>query len=246
MIKFIDANCMLGKPMKPVEGTPETVSDYIEIMDRAGVEKAIVHHVIAKESYLLRGNQILIDEIAGNDRFIPQWILAPSPFDEYYEPEAWVQKMKKHNVRCVRLFPRAHNFSLAPFESGKLINTLAKHKIPIFMDGGQVDNLEKVLKDYPDAKFIICEPGYEGSRRWTTLAMEYKNLYIETSNFVAHNVVPRFCKLVGADRLICGSAMPRGSATGAVSFVRYTDISEAEKKKIAYDNIATMLAEVEF
>ena len=48
-MRFIDANCMVGRRNVCREGAPASVADYIEIMDRCGIEKAVAFHAKAKE-----------------------------------------------------------------------------------------------------------------------------------------------------------------------------------------------------
>ena len=77
MINFIDSNCMVGRRMFCREGSPKTTEDIINIMDRAGIDKSVAFHSVAKENDPKTGNDFLEDEIGGNDRFIRQWIVMP-------------------------------------------------------------------------------------------------------------------------------------------------------------------------
>ena len=72
MLRFLDAKCMIGRRNAPREGSPVTREDFLEIMDRCRIEKAIAYHAMAAEYDMMEGNHALVEETAGIDRFLRQ------------------------------------------------------------------------------------------------------------------------------------------------------------------------------
>lgn len=246
MINFIDANCMIGKRMSSLEGVPQTACEISEVMKRSGITSAIVYHCMADETDAVFGNECLDDEIGLFDCFMKQWVVMPSFFGEFLKPEKLLEEMKRNNVKTVRLMPQKHGYSTKPYSMGPLVSALSECKIPIFIGGAQVsfDDIYSLGKDYPEATFVICEPGYRSARQYAPILETSKNIYLETSNYCHHNGIKDVCREFGAQRLIFGSGMPNGSQTAATSIVRYSDISDEEKTLIASGNILKMLEEV--
>ena len=246
MINFIDANCMVGKRMKSQEGVPQTASELSEVMNRSGISRAIVYHCMASETDIIFGNRILDAEIKDFDCFMKQWVVMPDFLGEISDADRLLEKMKENNVKTVRIMPQKHGYSVKPYSIGKFINTLSECNIPIFIDKAQVsfDEIYSLGTDYPDASFVVCEPGYRSARQYAPILDACPNIYLETSNYCHHNGIRDICRTYGANRLIFGSGMPNGSGTAATSIVRYSDISEEEKEMIASGNILKLLEEV--
>lgn len=246
MIKFFDSNCMVGTRNVCREGSLKTLDDFIEMMDICGIDKAIVSHSCARESNMMMGNLLLDDVIGNNSRFIRQWVVMPSCADEFPPADELLKFLIKHNVKCVRLEPATYHYSLEPYAFGELAGILTDNQIPVFMDRCQtnLEYLAKFLGYYPDLKIILTDTGYRDMRQLKYLLNAFDNLYIETSTFVTHNGIKYFVEEFGANRIIFGSGMPKASATASTSLIRYCDISNEEKEKIAYGNIERLLGEV--
>ena len=246
MITFIDANCMVGQRNVCREGSPVGISDYTEIMSRCGIEKALVYHCIAKENDILTGNNSLDKDFSEHELFIKQWGVIPNCTGEFIPEDIILSEMKKHNVRTVRMFPAIQDYSLKPYASGKLIHTLAEANVPIFIEKSQLswEDVYVLCTTYPEAKFVLCDTGYRCLRHIMPIMDACDNLFIETSTFLMHNGIREICKNFGAERLIFGSGLPEHSATAATSLIRYADISDEEKRKIASENILKLLSEV--
>jgi len=236
---------MVGRRNICREGSPATVSDLLEIMDRCGIEKAVAFHAFAKECDAVEGNMML-DKENESGRFIPQWVVLPDICDRFYEPSELISKMKENSVTSVRFFQGLYDHSLKRYVSGELIDALTDCKIPIFLDKSQLtwDELYELLKEYPDTRFVLCNTSYRCVVRLWPILMECPNLYVETSTLLMHNGIPAFCRDFGAERLLFGTGMPNVSATASASLIIYANISDEEKELVAHGNILRLLEEV--
>lgn len=245
MLKFIDSNCMIGRRNVCREGSPETASDFLEVMDRCGIEKAVAFHASAKESDAVIGN-LLIEEENASGRLIPQWVVMPNICNRFYAPAELIYKMKENSVTSVRFFQGIYGHSLKRYVSGELIDALTECRVPIFLDKSQIswDELYELLNEYPDTKFVICNTSYGCVMSLWPILGACPNLYVETSTFLMHNGISVFCHDFGAQRLLFGTGMPNVSATASASLIIYSDISDEEKQLVARGNILRLLEEV--
>lgn len=247
MLKFIDARCQLGRRGVVREGEPVTKGDILELMERCNIEKAVAYHAMAKEGEMKAGNEELLKETAGDERFIRQWCAMPSTFGEFMSVDTLLTEMRTNEVSSVRLFPKTHGFSLKPYAMGKFMAAMAEHKIPVFMtyaESGTDDALYALLTDYPEVNFVISDISYREERKMFPILQQCKNLYLGTGNYVVHGGVKTMCQYFGAERMIFDTGLPTGSATAAVSLICYAEISEEEKRLIAHGNLERLLSEV--
>ena len=87
-------------------------ADFLRDMDYYGIDEALVYHAVAREHSPNLGNEILMKEIGTNKRFHPCWVVMPNVTDEIDRPEILISRMLEAGVRCVRIFPVEHKFSL--------------------------------------------------------------------------------------------------------------------------------------
>lgn len=246
MLQFIDCNCMIGKRLNPREGAMENLEEYLEVMDRCDIVQSIAYHSVSREQNYRRGNILLEEELAGNSRFMKQWIVVPNHSGEYMDTEELLEAMKEHDVKTVRVCPKAYGFSLRPYDAGELLQTMSDCKIPVFIESSQTDwdGLYQMLTDYPQLKVVFCDVGYDQMRHMYALLDSCPNLYVETSTYIVNDGIREFVRRYGSDRMLFGTGLPDACATGAVTLLRYMEIAEEDKEKIAKGNILKLLEEV--
>lgn len=247
MLEFIDANCRLGRGPAPREGAPNTTEEILALMDRFQVRSAVVYHASAQYAEIMASNRRLKEETRGSDRFFMQWAVLPPVWDLFPNPEALLDEMEQNGVNSVRMFPAQFGHSMKRYAAGTLLDTLAAHRIPVFLPFEQIgnwDTLYELCETYPDVRFVLCSPGYRCLRWLVPIMDRCPNLYVETSNFLMHNGFRLFCANMGADRLVFGSGMPEASLAAAASQLLLSDISQTEKEQIAGGNILRLLSEV--
>lgn len=246
MLRFVDAKCMIGRRNAPREGSPVSREDFLEIMDRCHIEKAMVYHAMAAEYDMAEGNRILVEETEGHDRFLRQWCVMPKAFDEFMTPEELVAEMKAHRVKSVRLLPKTSGYSLLPHAIGSLMQAMAQCHVPVFLDVGETtwDGIYQMCRDYAENTIVITAPGYRCARQLAPILAVCPNLRVGISNYVVHDGIAAVCRHFGAERLIFESGMPISSAAAAVSLVYYAHISREEKEMIAAGNLELLLSEV--
>jgi len=247
-IDFVDANCMIGRPVVQREGSLKNTEDLMKLMQDCGVVKALVYHSVARESDMLMGNSLLEQEIKGKDCFLKQWLVMPNIWEEFINPDVLLKQMRDQNVCSVRLLPKLYGYSLKRYASGELIDALTACKVPLFLEQSQLsswDELYEFCQEYPKSKVVLCNTGYRCLRGLVPVLSACKNLYVETSTFLVHNGIKEFCRHFGAERMIFGAGTPEASMAAAVAQICYAEIAEEEKQLIASGNILNLLGEVE-
>lgn len=246
-MKFLDARIQLGPRCMLREGAPNTTEEILEVMQRCDIEKAIAFHALAKESNIQAGNEELL-KITGEDTpFLRQWCAMPSTFGEFYAPDELFRLMKQHNVTSLRLLPKKCNIPLKPYIMGKLMAAAADCHVPVFMTLHEdilPHELYELCKDYPDVNFVICGVDYRQNRIIGPILEQCPNFYFGSSVYVVHGGLKLLSQYGYTDRLIFESGLPTGSATAAVSLVRYAEISDEEKQLIAHGNMERLLSAV--
>ena len=245
MMKFIDAGCRLGRPAAP-GNMPWEKEQIVELMDRCHIEKALAYHIVAKDGEVTDGNNLLMEEIKGDDRFEPQWCVLPHTFDEFMDADTLHKAMKENGVRTMRIAPKNYAHDTRPHAMGKLMAMAADCKIPVFLDYGEApgDELYNLCSTYPDVTFVITNTSYGLNRFLGPILDSCPNLVLAIGNYVVHTGLELVCRYYGAERMVFNTNLPFGSATAAVSLVCFSDISKEEKELIAHANLERMLSEV--
>ena len=246
MLNFFDANCMFGNRSVVREGSVLMMDEYKELYSRAGVSKVMMYHSLCVTSDIREGNEAICKVQKENENITGQWVIMPSVTNEFPSCEVWLQGMREHEIKSVRMFPKKQNFSMESYACGDIYECLEKNRIPLFIQEEEISYpvLYEILKSYSDMPVVLCNAGYIAERQVYPLVSACPNLYVETSVFVAHQSVERFVNQFGAERMIFGSGVPNSSVCGAVFSILYACISEEDKQKIASENLGKLLGEV--
>jgi len=245
MLRFIDCNCVVGLPVS-ARGFRLCDPAGIERVSRdCGVAGVFAHHCAAFDLHPIDGNDAIDRVCAKNSFFRPVWVLIPNDTGEFYDAESLTCRMKQHNIRLARVFPRYndHGFSLAQWSAGPLFAVLAHTGIPLLIDADQTDwdGINELMETYPEITVIVTNIYYRYARYILPLLKRHKNLYCETSGLRSFSLLQSFCETAGADCLVFGTGMGLYSAGSAVAMVTYAGISQIEKEAIACDNLCRIL-----
>ncbi|HUT90600.1 MAG TPA: amidohydrolase family protein [Thermoguttaceae bacterium] len=247
-LPLFDANCMLGRIIAPKPGFPLSVGELLDVMDDFGIAEALVYHSLSKEYHPAEGNRVLLDEIAAVERLHAMWVVMPSHTGELPDEEELVRQMLSLGVKAARVFPHpdSQNFSLRHWVSERLLRSLQSMRIPLFVDQEQVDwdTVHEVCERYSELPLVLTNVGYRVNRYLYPLWEKYANSYIELSNYCGHRAIEELVGRFGAERLLFGTRLPYFTPGSAIGMLSYAGISEAERKRIAGDNLRNLLARV--
>jgi predicted TIM-barrel fold metal-dependent hydrolase len=236
-----------------------TAAGLIQLMDRAGIERAVVSSAAAiTYRNAQAGNEEVAAEVKGHgDRLIPLAVLNPAY-------AGWQEDLRicraEFGMRGLRLYPRWHKYRLSDASCLELVNAAAASgmvvSIPIrvedrrqqswLVDVPDVD-LEEIaglVKACPQAQFILVSgSGFISSSLGRTPSGLPANYVIDTSLLTAvmANELGRLLGNLGEDRLVFGTGIPFHYPGPALAKLEVLEASDAVKEKIRRGNAARLL-----
>lgn len=247
-LKFFDCNCSIGRPAYPHLLDISDVAGLTKEMNTAGVEQALVYHIVARDGYPSQGNAMLLDEIKVNPSLFPVYVVLPHHTDEMPDPEKLLRDMKNNNVKAARIYPKVnyHNFSLAKWSVGDLLSALESERIPLLLDMETVtwEDVHSMLADHPEMPVVAANCTYRNDRYIYPLMEKHKNFYVELSRFMGAGTVEDVVRKFGSKNLLFGTNMPQYTGTAVIPLITYGEFDHAAKQNIACDNLTRILDEV--
>ncbi|WP_158602916.1 amidohydrolase family protein [Jiangella rhizosphaerae] len=253
-VSFLDCGVHIGR-RSGAQWTANrllTAAGLLAELDRVGIDAAVVHHTLAREYSPRIGNELLADELPGDDRLLPAWLLLPHHTGEFPRPEEVVARMREAGVVMGRLHPStdaaAHRFLLAEWVVGPLLDELERSGIPVALDFHLFRRAEppwavlhEVLRHHPGLKVILMEVQGRNNRTLYPLLERHDNLYVQSAGFNVHRGIEDFVARFGAERMVFGSGYPERSMGAARFHLETADISAADKQRIAAGNLRALL-----
>lgn len=243
-LSFFDCNAQIGRYGVKHPEAFTTADALAEEMAYIGISEALVFHSMAKEYAPKVGNQMLLDDIRGRDAMHPCWVVMPHHTDEMPRPDDLLAQMKQAGIRALRAFPVLHQWRLTDWCAGDLLDMLEANRIPFFLDMDQTnwDNVADILKAHPTLNLCLLRTSYRCDRMMYPLMERYENLRIETATYAVPSGIEEVSRRFGARRLIYGTGLPVTEAGPSIAQITYAEISDADKRLIAGDNLRALLA----
>jgi predicted TIM-barrel fold metal-dependent hydrolase len=247
-LQFFDCNCSVGRTGYPHLLDIPDAPGLKQEMKIAGIEEALVYHILARDGSPSLGNSLLLDEINEVEELHPVWVVIPHHTGEMPPPERLLQDMKKRGVKAVRIYPTRthHGFAIEEWCAGELFSALEKPRIPLILDIeiATWKDVQILLRNHPLLPLIIANCSYRHNRFLYPLLEKHDNLHIETSRFMGAGAIEDMVKRFGAHPLLFGTNMPQYTGTAAVALLTYADIEAKEKEAIAGENLRRIFQEI--
>jgi hypothetical protein len=252
-LDLFDASCTLRYARWYTPGAPSTASELAETLASYGIGAALVHHAGAVWHNPHLGNQWLLSEVGGYPDLYPCWVLMPHQPGEVPPPDQVVDLMIASGVRAARVFPRDHRFALRLWNVGTLLERLATHRLPLWVDFGHQhwdsesidwDGLYEVCAAFPALPLVLVRPDIASNRRLFALMERFANLYIETSYYTVHRGIEVVCRQFGPGRILFGTGLPLRAPGPAITALRYSLIDDEARALVGGANLRRLLEEV--
>ncbi len=242
-MKYFDSYAFIGK--RPLESEEElwTKSDVMQLMDRCGIDAALVYHTMARDYAPAFGNQELLGILKDEPRLFGCYVAMPHFTGEMPPPDVWLKDFKKNNFKAVKIFPSTHKFEVNSYTLDPMLNLLQAEQIPLLIDITETNfaALEFLATRYPQLPILVQKLYWDQSRQFIPLFARLKNLHVEFSSYQGFCMPDWYCKQFGPERLLFGSEMPIKTPGAARSLIDYADISPADKELIAAGNLMRLL-----
>jgi len=230
-----DANVRVGPSGVHGELALET-GELLAEMDRFGIEKALVSHWTAEEYDAREGNRLL-ETLGRGGRLVRAWAALPD--------QDSIGELVADRPRAVRLHFAAqkHNFSPAVWCSGELYAYLQDHSVLTLVTLEDIgwERLVEVLNNFSRLPILLLETGYRADRYLFPLLRRFSNLYFDTSTYVAHRQLESFVQRFGSERVVFGSRLPLYTPGAALAILASARIPDADRMKIAGENLRRLL-----
>lgn len=242
-LAFFDCNAQIGRYALKHPEAFTTADALAEEMAHVGIAEALVFHSMAKEYAPKVGNQMLLGDLKGRDAMHPCWVVMPHHTDEIPRPDDVLAQMKQAGVRALRAFPVLHQWRLTEWCAGELLDMLEANRIPFLLDMDQTswDNVADILNAHPSLNLCLLRTSYRCDRMMYPLMERYENLRIETATYAVPSGIEEISRRFGARRLIYGSGLPVTEAGPSIAQIAYAEITDADKRLIAGDNLRVLL-----
>lgn len=249
-----DAHCVLGRHLKLRGGGLHTTQDLLSEMDHYGISEALVIDSLSKENFPWDGNQRILTETKNQPRLYRGWSIVPSWFDETKQTSnQFYNSMVDNDVKAVFLYPNQYLFNLSDYCIDEIIEPLAAHNVPVFInpveangkggsDSTDWDGVVALCKRWPTLPVIISEGRIRRSQRMLYRAFDAcPNLHLELSAYWLHRGIEYITEKWGSHRMVFGSGWPKYGQHMTLVNVTTAQISDADKKRVAGDNLRNLL-----
>lgn len=249
-IPLFDANVSLGRSGQRQPMAFIDAPGLREVMASHGIERVLVYHAAAVRGDVVAANRRLLVDIEGEPDVEPCWVLLPPSTLEMGNPEELVDELLSSGVRCVRIFPRVHNYQVRLRVLGGLLSHLSEWRIPVFIDFDIVhwseryidwDGIDEICTAFPELPVILVRPGLMVDRDLYALLENHPNLYLETSYYFAHQGLRALASRFGAQRMIFGSGMPTYAPGAAIATLTYSGLSRHDQELVGSKNLMRLL-----
>jgi predicted TIM-barrel fold metal-dependent hydrolase len=245
---FYDCNLSFGLPTRrPLLPVPE-VTDLLGEMERAGVERGLVWHIVQHDGSPQIGNAMLSAAIRPYENLTGCWAILPNQGKEFPPVAEFCQQMKAARISAIRLFPGSHRFLLNAVALGDWLEAFSERRIPLLLsmkNGVEWRDVYALLADFPELVCVICDHGCWGEDRlFRPLLERYPHVYVDTAHYLLDGGIEGLVETYGPDRLLFGSGFPDCYFGGMMLALRHAQIAEEAKSAIACGNLDRILSEV--
>ena len=252
-VPVVDANVGVGHPYnRPAPfDNPRQLR---EQMQRNGVERAVVYHVLGESLDTVHANDLLATWTEANDGLIPQWIVGPDAADRH-------QLEQLHRAGQV-LSVRLHDFAVTrvPFVDwvyGDLLEWLQSEAIPLWLSLAEtwasdlrsfvptpVADVVAVLRQFPQLVTVLLGATYNHSQVVRPLLRALPNAHLELSRYEGLGEIEGLVGEFGAHRFIYGSYYPRYAMGPMLYYIHHAGLSIEDLEAICAGNVRRLIGEI--
>lgn len=242
-LQYFDSHVVVGKMGYRHPLHIWRTEDVVAEMERAGIAGALVYHGMAKSHSPMYGNRELMGELAKSSRLFGCWVALPDHLGDFMSPDPFIQELKAHAIRAVKMFPESHRFTPDQRTLRSLLTTLEQERIPLLVEAQEISlgQVADMLHHHPELVVLLQGLSWSTERRLFPIMDQYEGLCVELSTLQANAFIEVAYERYGAERLLFGSGMPFKSPGAARSFIDYARIPVEAKRLIAGGNLARLL-----
>jgi len=244
-LDWLDAHCWIGAGPQGTLRPGTTLDETLALLNRYGIRRAVVAHVLARDYDPATGNRLLLEAIAGRESLWGAAVLAPGlagPSEFGRE----LQSLIAGKVRMVRVFPRSHNWSLAEWCCGPWLDVLESRRVPLAVWHTETtwDDVAALCAGHPRLPVIVEGPNRKllyHNRVYYRLFERFANFHMEIHNLVGYLGLDDMVRRFGSQRLVFGTYVPHQDPNVPMMLVTDGDLSDADRQNIAGGNMQRLM-----
>lgn len=245
-MKFFDCHVCYGFDKENrFPGFVPSLTDLLQEMDRAGVEGAVVSRTEQLTTSPQLGNQLLADDLYGQERFFGLWAIVPVHTGEISGPRQILSEMKQSRIIGFQLCPAPLRFLPKVFALREWLDLAVAHRIPIFVNteqGCSLEALADLLAWYPDLIIVLSyHDVWPSDRLLRPFISEFPFVHLDITNLFTARSLESLTHLYGAWRLLFGSGFPKAYFGSNMMMIRQADIAVEDKEAIASGNLLRLI-----
>ena len=250
---FFDAFFPLGRSNSSIPDCPCTQTQALLVMHRWDIDRAFVFHTVSRDSDPEQGNRAL--EQLSHPALIPVWAFDPA-FVIPEIPELFLQRALASGVKAVLINPLMRRIDLGRSPRiSQLALLLEQRRIPLLLAYWETDPEQDVIdwyhlidfcRDHPHLPVLVWEWRTRSNRPMFDALAVTENLRVAISGLWQAQSIAQICRVFGSERLVFSSGLPHLDPGSFQTCVRYADIDDADKQRIAGGNLEELIEEANY
>jgi predicted TIM-barrel fold metal-dependent hydrolase len=240
MTDLVDAHASVG-PYPRAYTDSQTPAEFATAMRRLGIGTAVVASTAAVWHDPVGGNgeALAAGRVPG---LLPCLTVVPPTPGELDDPAALVRDGIAAGGVAVRIHPATHDFDPLDPALDPFYDTLVANGLPLTVDVPDVDwpIIDQLAGRWPALPVIVSAIGYRALRRLAAVFRRRPNLHADTVNFATHEGWEWFVRHFGAERLLFATGAPLRDPAEAVARLRWSRLSEADRRLVGHGNAARL------
>ena len=218
--------------------TPEVL---LETLDFNHITHAVCYNEFAQRNVRAGNSDMRRMAEASNGRLGLSVILDPALGAESLPGEGTlIQRLQEWKPESIRILTEDMRAVFSVFYWDEILTAANELSLPVIIDQSYTPDffyrLPEVASHYPNAKFILVQYGFCGSRNIFPLVEKCGNVYFTAEIMLDNHQIEEIVQRGGAGKLLFGTAYPKVTMAGALGLALYADIAEADRDKLLYQN----------
>lgn len=228
-----------------------SVDSLLEIAEKAGINKCLVHSVATTEAQVEIINNFIAESVkAHSELFVGFCSLHPSMSKEKIEAE--IDRASSLGLLGIKLHPDFQLFHIDDRKAYDIYEVAEDRHIPILFHTGDYryqwsspERLARALRDFP--KLTAIGAHFGGWSEWDNgvkYLTDNENVFVDTSSsfyLISPEKAKEYISAFGADRVLFGSDYPMWNVADDIEFMKKLDLPQDDFEKIMFKNACKLL-----
>lgn len=222
----------------PSGGADLSLERLVNSLAGRDIKAAIAHSTDAVFQTTLENNVLIQQKMAEYSALFPAAVVDPTLAIKPWEDAA---KIAAQPVACIRFFPEVHNWPVGDYPPFyKCLEAIAPQNVPVSVAitaPGQISALAK-MDIARGMTVILAHLADDCVSEIAAILPSLDSWYVSTDGLTHLGLLEELVQTIGSERILFGSAAPRGSIEGSLRYVKLSSISDGDKEAILYSNAA--------